>query len=229
MVKNDSGHLDPAVESPPGSRRERRKADNRQRIRQAALDLFACRGLDATTVEQITAAADVAKGTFFNYYRSKEAVLAEAYHDAFHGVLADVAESRAESFRECVTELYGALAESVRDRRSFVIAVFRETLADDEAVRRLEGDAGPRLRAVLRAFVDAGQRSNELRPELDPELVAEMLMGMWTAVLFAWAASGGDFALDVELSRRLDVLLVGLARPAPDGRVPDVPPAENAP
>ena len=40
-----------------------------------ALRLFHDQGFHDTTVEQITNAADVAKGTFFNYFETKEAIL----------------------------------------------------------------------------------------------------------------------------------------------------------
>src|SRR5262249_28708185 len=57
-------------------RRERRRAETHERIFRAALQLFAQRGFLETTVEDITEAADVGKGTFFNYFPTKEHVLA---------------------------------------------------------------------------------------------------------------------------------------------------------
>src|SRR5271170_4822399 len=60
----------------PTGRRERHRAETRERIFRAALRLFAERGFLETTVEDITEAADVGKGTFFNYFRTKEHVLA---------------------------------------------------------------------------------------------------------------------------------------------------------
>lgn len=44
----------------------------RQRILAAAIDLFSAEGTDAVTVEQIAAAADVGKGTVYNYFAAKE-------------------------------------------------------------------------------------------------------------------------------------------------------------
>jgi len=61
--------------APPAGRRERRRAETKDRIFRAALGLFAEHGFTATTVEDITEAADVGKGTFFNYFRNKEDVL----------------------------------------------------------------------------------------------------------------------------------------------------------
>ena len=64
------------VTPPRGNRRERHRAEIRERIFRAALELFAERGYLETTVEDITEAADVGKGTFFNYFPTKEHVLA---------------------------------------------------------------------------------------------------------------------------------------------------------
>src|SRR5271167_464929 len=57
------------------SRRGRRSAELRERLFRAALDQFAKKGFLEATVEDITNAADVGKGTFFNYFPSKAHIL----------------------------------------------------------------------------------------------------------------------------------------------------------
>jgi len=59
----------------PPNRRERQSLERRERLFRAALDLFARKGFAETTVEDITNAADLGKGTFFNYFPSKEHIL----------------------------------------------------------------------------------------------------------------------------------------------------------
>src|ERR1700693_4968250 len=56
-------------------RRQRRSSQTRERLFRAALELFAKHGFADTTVEDITNAADVGKGTFFNYFPSKDHIL----------------------------------------------------------------------------------------------------------------------------------------------------------
>src|SRR5579864_4726196 len=75
-------------------RRERKRAETRERIFRAALQLFAERGYLETTVEDITEAADVGKGTFFNYFPTKEHLFM-AFGEMQHAkISAAVEESR---------------------------------------------------------------------------------------------------------------------------------------
>src|ERR1017187_10047752 len=60
---------------PDAGRRQRRAAETRLRLFRCALQLIAERGFPNVTVEDITEAADVGKGTFFNYFETKDHVL----------------------------------------------------------------------------------------------------------------------------------------------------------
>jgi AcrR family transcriptional regulator len=55
---------------------ERRKAQTRARVLAAARALFASRGVEQTTIREIAADADIALGGFYNYFRTKDDVLA---------------------------------------------------------------------------------------------------------------------------------------------------------
>jgi AcrR family transcriptional regulator len=63
------------LESPRPGRVECRRARVRQRILEVTEQLTAARGVDAVTIDDITAAADVARRTFYHYFESKHAAL----------------------------------------------------------------------------------------------------------------------------------------------------------
>ncbi len=99
------------------NRRERRSAELRDRLFRAALQLFARKGFTETTVEDITNAADVGKGTFFNYFPSKEHILAAFAQMQFAKVqaAADAAPTTKLPIREFLQNLaLEATSEPVR-------------------------------------------------------------------------------------------------------------------
>jgi len=74
----------------PPSRRERRRSETRARLLEAARRLFAEQGVERTAIAQITDAADLGFGAFYNYFPSKDALVETALSeslDAVHGAL----------------------------------------------------------------------------------------------------------------------------------------------
>src|SRR6266704_1593727 len=100
-------HRDPSGSAAPIGRRQRRSAEIRDRLFRAALNLFAEKGFAETTVEDITEAADVGKGTFFNYFPSKDHILL-AFGEMQLGKL-EAAVDEARQTNEPMPQFLGAL------------------------------------------------------------------------------------------------------------------------
>lgn len=70
--------------------RERKKLDRRRRIEDVAIELFERQGFDATTIEQIAAAADIAPRTFFSYFDTKDDVVLADYANRLRRILQEL-------------------------------------------------------------------------------------------------------------------------------------------
>ena len=119
--------------SPEPGLRERKKAQTRQQIAEAARRLFLERGFDAVTVAEVAREADVAEKTVFNYFPAKE--------DLFYG--------RLEAFEE---EMLAAIRE--RQPGESVIEAFRDFVTKQRGVLQLEdyAEATDQLRAINRVI-----------------------------------------------------------------------------
>ena len=62
--------------------RERQKAERRQAISQAAIELFERQGFQNTTIEQIASQAGVSAPTVFKYFGNKQEIILEILHHA---------------------------------------------------------------------------------------------------------------------------------------------------
>jgi AcrR family transcriptional regulator len=176
---------DTAVDSRPvpgGGRRERKKNDTRQALRQAAHRLFAEQGFARTTIDQITEAADVSRRTFFRYYSSKQDLLRIEIADVLPVMLAELRARPADeppllsiraALRALVSpdgppDLASSMAGSLdgaRARISLVrlLADWEEGIADTLLARRGMNPATAAQADRLRAVVTACAATSALR------------------------------------------------------------------
>ncbi len=132
----------PCVRKPPvPSRRVRRSAELRERLFRAALVLFGEKGYAETTVEDITEAADVGKGTFFNYFPTKEHILM-AFGEMQLGKLEAIVHDTKQSdlpMQEVLRMLVLRMTEEPIRNPAIVRALLQANLSS-VSVRRATGD-----------------------------------------------------------------------------------------
>lgn len=147
-----------AAEPPPpesASRGERRRRATRERLLQAAFRLFAERGVDAVPINEITEAADVGFGSFYNHFPSKEAI-----HDALTQQLFEEFGDALDCQTASVEDPAEVIAVSIRHA---VLRAQREPLWGQLLIRETCGGRGitrglgPRLMRDLMRGVDAGR------------------------------------------------------------------------
>jgi AcrR family transcriptional regulator len=180
----------PPPDSKPAKlgRRERRSAEIRERLFRAALRLFASRGFAATTIEDITEAADVGKGTFFNYFPSKEHLLiafGEIRREKVRTALEE-AQKSAEPIHRTLRRLYHALAEEPAQTQEMARSMVITMLAS-EPVRQLVCERLEESRRLTRELMSLGQRRSEVRQDRQPAELARLFQESFFGSLLLWA------------------------------------------
>lgn len=200
--------------TPPSDRRQRRSAEIRERLFRAALALFAHKGFAETTVEHITEAADVGKGTFFNYFPSKDHILI-AFGEMQLGKLeAAVAEARRTN--EPIPQFLRSLVDRMTQeptRNPEIIRAILQAYLSTTPVREVMLDLQKRVQAIHTELVRLGQQQGEIRKDLPPEEIAYVFRQTIFGTLLIWSLYG-DATLQARIESAFNVLWTGMrARP----------------
>lgn len=213
----------------PGQVGGKRDANRRRRIealQKAALGLFLEKGIEGTTIDDIVAAAGVAKGSFYRYFRDKE--------DLVEQVLAPVSEAVIGAMERCekeISRLGGAPGEG-RGALSDAYHVLGVELASvmlshvDVVRLYLHENRAPAIgaRRPVRAMADAiaertyaltasAQRQGLLRP-FDPRISGLAVIGAIEQILGA-VLSGEDLGAPETIADSLISLILDGLRPNP--------------
>lgn len=191
-------------------RRSRRSAELRERLFRAALDLFAKKGFAETTVEDITNAADVGKGTFFNYFPSKDHVLL-AFAEMQIARLHDAVEE-ARRTSQPIPEFFRSLAalmtvEPVRNPG--IIRVLLLAFLSNTEVRQAMLDLQIRVLALHTQMIEIGQERGEIRTDLPAADIALLFRQTIFGTLLVWSLYG-DASLQSRMDSAFEIIWTGL-------------------
>lgn len=159
-------------------------ATDREQIAQAAFRLFAARGYDATSVDDIAAEAGVSRSTFFRTYGTKEAVVFPDHDTLLQRVEEHLSTSVDASALTAVTDavkvvLMHYVAEGSRAQDRYRLTSTVPTL------RERELSSGARYQRLFRSYLSSwgdGSEASELRAEL----MAAAVVAAHNRVLRQW-------------------------------------------
>ncbi len=197
----------------PLGRRERRKLEVRERIYLAAHALFDSKGFDATTVDEIASAADVAPATFFNHFQNKHALL-EMMADGVIETLDDLTARHlagSASSAERLRALIRSASDEIRPRRRvarLVLIEFIREAGPDQPSAYLD-----RILEPFAALIEEGQRAGDFRDDHDAAFLAQMAVGMLNSAIARWL-SDPDSPVEQGLVEVTEFVLNVLQRPS---------------
>ena len=184
---------------PEISRRERKKKETYDRLFHSAMNLFQIQGYEHTSVEQITQQADVGKGTFYNYFESKEAVVLEFSKRKYQDMIAAGREA-GYSLRERLDNVLRGWAEFMVSERELAWVAVRSR-------EQAELDKG--LHYGIIGILSHGQRLGEISKRFDPVFLAESLEGMVLQHFMHWFVTR-EGNLEEEMKEVLSLFFDGL-------------------
>jgi len=191
-----------------GDRRARQRQERRDRLFQAAVELFVERGYDNTTMEDIAERADTARATVFNHFQRKTAFLEEWSLRRRERALAVVRAENLEDrpLRDVLDRYLTELARNSVDARAETLACM------SAAIHSTNIFGNPELAHQFSTFVERAQDAGEVRANLDPRQAGLLLATAYFATLSAWIASEPvPFDLPERLLAMLDMIQHGIA------------------
>lgn len=185
-----------------------------ERLLAEATRLFAERGYDRTSVQEIVEAAGVTKGALYHYFGSKDDLLHEIYGrvlrlqterlDSIAAQDAPVATRLAEAASDVVVTSIGNLD----DTKIFFRSMHQLSPVKQKAVRAERR----RYHEKFRALIEEGQREGVFRAELRPDLVVDYFFGS-VHHLGTWYRADGPLSATTVAEDFADMLLHSVRQP----------------
>lgn len=197
------------------SLREKKKLETKNKIFEVSGRLFKEKGFENTTVDEITKEAGIAKGTFFNYFPTKEALLmyfADQKDELIYNLI-EKETIKSIPVKEKIKNLLVFLAESYEKDKELTKLVMFEYhrniihtgFTSDEPKNSIH-----RLSKILYDFLEEGIEKREIKNNIEVKKAAENLTAIYFHSLIMWLKSESDYSLCSDISEKIDLLFKGI-------------------
>jgi len=160
--------------------------ERQAQIVEAAAKLFAEKGFDGTSIDDIAEACGVAPGLIYHYFDSKTDILkALMEREAFLTRMAEILKTPPKgTVEETLTELAWAMWEMLEEKRDFVLMMHGEMQRNPE-VAKVIGETIRTSDRLLSEYLNAQKSEGELRGDLDTEIFVRTFWGALFEFFFA--------------------------------------------
>jgi len=198
------------------------RQEKRSQILEAAMRIFAQRGVKNTKISDIAEAAEIGKGTVYEYFQSKDEIISASFRYfmetvgvtigrrvseltepldklmAFFSGWADILESEVMGYIEVVLDFW---AEGIREDKGVLAFNLAELYA--------------KYRATVGQLLDDCVTAGCIRP-VDTRITASILLGTMDGLLVQWVADRTAFDIKAAVEALPDLITYGLKKETPD-------------
>jgi AcrR family transcriptional regulator len=194
-------------------RRERKKAATRELILRTGMKLFARYGIDAVTVDQIADAADVGKGTLYNYFPTKEAIVVAFLADADQRIQRRLLplEAARRPLVDTLTEFIAMQWRTKRRHHQFVRMFFAQMFLNTDTFLPYMTEVNGLLSANIRSLLQALRDRGAFRADVNIDELTTVLGHLQFGLTALWAIEGPPFkGTELMLRRELTLFCGGI-------------------
>ncbi|UZE49039.1 TetR/AcrR family transcriptional regulator [Rhodopseudomonas sp. P2A-2r] len=164
--------------------RERKRRQTRERLTRVAIELFLARGFEATTLDDIAAAAEISRRSFFHYFASKEDVVLAWQDASTDALIAAIAERPADE--PMLTAAENAILTMARQLKPDEAIALARLKRDTPALRAREQVKYEKMEQAMAAAL--GRRASDKAGQARARLVAMITTGAIRLASEAWLA-----------------------------------------
>jgi len=184
----------------------------RQAIFDTAIALFAKRGYDKVTIDDICEKVGVTKGAFYNHFKSKDQIILEEFMrmDEHYAKVAQEI-SGMQSAREKLRVFNREAIKLMSDLGVTIMKVVYHSQVAPNMRKPYLMDGRRFLYRVTNELIMEGQENGEIRDDLSSEDMAIMLINCFRGQIYHWCLTNGSFDLVDTCERLFDLLVDSLA------------------
>lgn len=183
----------------------------KDRLFQAAMELFEKNGYENTSVADITQKAGVSKGTFFTHFPSKDAIFS-AIGKIFTEYMQDIVEtglaenrSAKQILLECISMAdEWCTTNNKMIHRVLISGMYQSTMGSRATSNRVA------MAEMLERILKTGQQNGEISAYISSEDAASMLVGLFFNVMYDWIHDSGVWSMKDKLTGCVDILYRGI-------------------
>lgn len=191
------------------SNRARPRQELRDGIYAAAIQRFRARGYAAATVDEIVAAAGVAKGTFFNFFPTKAHVL-KAYYAEIDVEIAGLRRNLDPDDPQGSLKRYGCAVERILRREGGLMLDLLDATISDPMMKAIDDDSGGVDAEEFTEFFRNAVQNGRVREGVSSSAAAASLMDLWTGAVRAWMRDTEKQSLAKLFEMRVAMLFEGI-------------------
>jgi AcrR family transcriptional regulator len=195
---------------PRPSLRERKKLQTRAAIINRAVELFNTQGFYHTSIDDIADAADVSRGTFFNYFGYKEAVIVEFGRDLMINLTAQVEEQiKQEVSAERIIFRIWLEVRSLLEEHGEAVVVLSHELLNPDVERAVRAAQAFTLAELVAKVAKAGQQAGRFRSTLDAGQFGQLVANLIIVSVATQYRTNDLEAADAYMRQSLNVIFHG--------------------